>query len=85
MAVESMCTKLREEDAMELRADINAMFRKAKAHKPNLTREERRGLVQLKRDKDKVVLTVDKGVAMVVMDKQDYTNKCRGVTITTSI
>ena len=26
-------------------------------------------------DKDKVVLTADKGVAMVVMDKQDYINK----------
>ena len=30
-AVESMCTKLKEEDAMELRANINALLRKAKA------------------------------------------------------
>ena len=28
-AVESMCTKLKEEDAMELRANINALLRKA--------------------------------------------------------
>ena len=48
---------------MALRTDINALLRKAKPPKPNLTREERRGLTQLKRDKDKVVLTANKGWA----------------------
>ena len=43
-AVESMCGKLKEEDAMALRTDINALLRKAKVPKPNLTNEERRGL-----------------------------------------
>ena len=38
--VESMCSKLKEEDAMELRSDINALLRKSKAPKPNLTRHE---------------------------------------------
>ena len=74
-AVESMCGKLKEEDAMALRTDINALLRKAKRPKPNLTKEERTGLAQLKKDKDRVVLIVDKGVAMVVMNKQDYINK----------
>ena len=74
-AVESMCGKLKEEDAMALRTDINASLRKAKAPKPNLTKEERRGLAQLKKDKDRVVLIADKGVAMVVMDKQEYIQK----------
>ena len=46
-AVESMCSKLKEEDAMELRSDINAFLRKAKAPKPNLTRQESIGLAQL--------------------------------------
>ena len=32
-------------------------------------------LRELKRDRDRIVLTADKGVAMVVMDKQDYINK----------
>ena len=58
--VESMCIKLKEEDAMELRANINALLRKAKPPKPNLTKEERTGLLQLKKDKDRVVLTADK-------------------------
>ena len=74
-AVESMCGRLKEEDAMALRTDINALLRKAKIPKPNLTKEERIGLAQLKKDKDRVVLIADKGVAMVVMDKQEYINK----------
>ena len=70
-----MCTKFKEEDAMELRADINTLLRKAKAPKSNIPREERKGLVELKKEKDKVVLTADKGVAMVVMDRQEYIQK----------
>ena len=70
-----MCSKLKEDEAMELRSDVNALLRKATAPKPNLTKEERIGLAQLKRDKDRVILTVDKGVAMVVMDRQEYISK----------
>ena len=53
----------------------NALLRRAKAPKPNITKEERKGLAQLKKDKDKVVLKADKGVAMVFMDRQDYIQK----------
>ena len=76
-AVESVCPKLKEEDAMELRADINSLLRKAKVPKDNLTKQERIGLSQLKKDKDTIILTVDKGVAMVVMDRKDYNNKAQ--------
>ena len=34
-------------------------------------------LTQLKQDNSRVVLTVDKGVAMVIMDQEDYTNKAQ--------
>ena len=34
-------------------------------------------LTELKQDQSRVVLTADKGVAMVIMDKQDYTNKAQ--------
>ena len=76
-AIESVCAKLKEEDTMELRADINSLLRKAKVPKDNLTKQERIGLSQLKKDKDRVILTVDKGVAMVVMDREDYNNKAQ--------
>ena len=74
-AIESMCPKLKEEDAMELRADINSLLRKGKTPKPNLTKEERIGLTQLKKDQDRVILTADKGVALVVKDREDYISK----------
>ena len=38
-AVESVCSKLMEDQAMELRSDVNALLRKATAPKPNLTKE----------------------------------------------
>ena len=76
-AVESMCPKLREEEAMELRSDVNVLLRKAKAPKPNLTMQENIGLAELKKDKDRIILTADKEVAMVIMDKEDYINKAQ--------
>ena len=76
-AVESMCSKLREDEAMELRTDINVLLRKSKVPKSNITKEERIGLSQLKKDKDRVILTADKGVTMVVMDKEEYVSKAQ--------
>ena len=64
-----------KEDAMELRSNINSLLRKAQVPKPNLTKQERVGLAQLKKDKGRVILTADKRVAMVVMDKEEYVNK----------
>ena len=43
--------------------------------KPNLTKAQNLALRELKRDRDCIVLTADKGVAMVIMDRQDYINK----------
>ena len=40
---------------------------------------ECRVLTELKQDSSRVVLTADKGVAMVVMDQQDYTNKAQAL------
>ena len=78
-AVETMCGKLKEEDAMALRTDINALLRKAKIPKSNLTKEERIGLTQLKKDQDRVVLTADKEIALMVMDKQEYISKAEAL------
>ena len=74
-----MCPKLKEEDAIELRANINSILRKAQVPKPNLTRQERLGLAQLKKDRDRVILSTDKEVAMVVMDREDHITKVEGL------
>ena len=42
---------------------------------PNITREERKAIRELKEDKSRMVLTADKGVALVVIDTTDYNKK----------
>ena len=74
-AIEAACTKLSQQDAEELRADVNRVLRSSHPPKPNLTKAQNIALRELKRDRDCIVLTADKRVAMVVMDKQDYINK----------
>ena len=73
-AIEAACTKLSQQDAEELRADINRVLRSS-TPKPNLTKAQNLALRELKRDRDCIVLTADKGVAMVIMDRQDYISK----------
>ena len=73
-AIEAACTKLSQQDAEELRADINRVLRSSHPQ-PNLTKAQNLALRELKRDRDYIVLTADKGVAMVIMDRQDYINK----------
>ena len=74
-AAESICHKLRDHDAQEPRPDINSLLRRSQAPKPNLTKQERRGFAQLKKDKHRLVLTADKVVALVIMDRKDYIQK----------
>ena len=74
-AIEAACTKLSQQDAEELRADVNRVLRSSHPPKPNITKAQNIALRVLKGDRDRIVLTADKGVAMVVMDKQDYINK----------
>ena len=74
-AIEAACTKLSQQDAEELRADINRVLRSSQPTKLNLTKEQNLALRELKRDRDCIVLSADKGVAMVIMNRQDYINK----------
>ena len=45
------------------------------ACKPNLTKEELKALAELRTDSNRIILTADKGVAMVVTDRKDYIEK----------
>ena len=73
-AIEAACTKLSQQDAEELRADIKSP-KVLPPPKPNLTKVQNLALRELKSDRDHIILTADKGVAMVIMDRQDYINK----------
>ena len=74
-AIEAACTKLSQQDAKELRADINWVLRSSHPPKPNLTKAQNLAIRKLKMDRDSIVLTADKGVAMVIMDRKDYISK----------
>ena len=74
--MESICHKLKEEDAEEFRADINSLLRRGQV---NLSKQESIRLARLKKNKERVVLTADKGVAMVVMDKEDYIQRAESL------
>ena len=76
-AIQTMCPKLKEDEATELRADINSLLRQATIPKSNLTKGERIGLKELSKDNTRVILIADKGVALLVMDKEDYISKAQ--------
>ena len=78
-AIESVCHTLTYQDAEEIRADINTLLRRAQSPKPNLNKEEIKALGELRKDKDILVLTADKGVVMVVLDKEDYIQKAESL------
>ena len=74
-AIESVCTKLGQQDAKELRAEINRVLRSSHLPKSNLTQAQSQAIRELKRDMDHIVLTAGKGVVMVIIDRQDDINK----------
>ena len=74
-AVEAACQRLQEQDTQELRAGVNILLKRARPPKSNIIKQEKKALKELKEDQDRMVLTVDKGVVMVVMDRKKYHEK----------
>ena len=81
-AIELACQKLTEQDVQGLRAEVNILLRRAKPPKSNISREESKSLKELREDHDRMVLTADKGVTMVVMDRKEYQDKVEGLMAT---
>ena len=69
--IESACQTHKHQEAEELRANANRILRSFHAPKSNLTKEEIKALGELRRDSNRTILTVDKGVAVIVMDRED--------------
>ena len=68
------------QEADELRSDVNRILKQLQQQhnkQCNLNPSQCRALTELKQDNSRVVLTADKGVAMVIMDKQGYINKAQ--------
>ena len=81
-AMEEASSKLPPMEADQLRSDVSCLIRQPNnnyKNNTNLNLTECRALTGLKQDSSRVVLTADKGVAMVVIDLQDYTNKAQAL------
>ena len=51
-------------------------FKEKKGLARNITKQEKEAIKTLREDSSRIVLTADKGVALVVMDKNQYIEKC---------
>ena len=49
-AIESVCQRLSEQDAQELRVEINHLLKRAKSPGSNITKEEKKALKELRED-----------------------------------
>ena len=78
-AIEQACLKLEPHNAEELRAAMRGALRNSQKPINNITKQEIQVLAELKRDQLRVILTADKGVAIVIMDKQDYQEKAKAL------
>ena len=63
----------------ELISDINRVLKNSHPPKSNISKVEYRAMQQLNTDKNRIIPTAKKGMAMVVMDKQDYTEKAKNL------
>ena len=78
-SIENACLQLRQGEAEDLRGEIKTILKKIQPPKSNITREERRALEELRKDKSKIILTADNGVSLVVMDKEEYIRKAQAL------
>ena len=77
--IEQACLKLEPHNAEELRATMRGALRNSQEPTSNITKQEVQVLAELKKDQSRVILTVDKGVAIVIMDKEDYLKKAKAL------
>ena len=78
VAVEQACSRLSKGEAEEMRVEVRKALKKAQcSSRPpsNISRKEYQALRELKEDKSRVILTADKGVSFVIMDREKYNKK----------
>ena len=74
-AIENVCNQLQQGKVGELRGEIKTGLKKIQLPRHNISREERKAIEELRKDKSRIILTADKGVSMVVMDRDEYNTK----------
>ena len=79
VAIEHACNQLQQGKVEELRGEVKSVLKKIQAPKHNITGEKRKAIDELRKDKTRIFLTVDKGVSMMVMDRDDYNKKAEDI------
>ena len=76
-ATEQACTKIDQGKQDEFRVEVKRLLLQDQNNKrqANVSKEELKALKELKIDNNRLILTADKGVALVVIDKQEYIKK----------
>ena len=75
LSIEQACSQLKQGEAEELREEAKTILKKLQPPELNITRGERKALAELRKDKNRITQTADKGVSMVVMDREEYIRK----------
>ena len=77
--IEQACLKLEPHSAEKLRAGMRGALRNSQEPTSNITKQEVQALAELKKDQSRVILTADKGEAIVILDKEDYLKKAKAL------
>ena len=75
VATEQAYSKLNQGEAEELRVEVKNIFNERQMPRSNISKEEFQAIKELKKDDNRIILTADKEVAMVVLNKEDYIRK----------
>jgi hypothetical protein len=79
VATEEACVGLNRSDAAQLRAEVVGVLKSTNFTKPNLTKDEKKALKDLKKEESIMILPADKGKATVIVDKVDYEEKVKNM------
>ena len=60
-----------------MRAEVSRILKQLGKPTKNLTKDEFKAIKELKSDREYIILTADKGVVLVVMDKNEYIRKMK--------
>ena len=60
---------------------MQAILKKVHTPRSNITKEELKAIKEMRNDNTRVILTADKGMSMVVMDRDEYVKKAEELLI----
>ena len=73
-----MLSRLDKGEVVEIRVEVKKALKRVQC-KPrpssNISKQEYKALKELKEDKKRIILTADKGVSLVIMDRTEYNKK----------